>query len=142
MARIEESVEVNEPLAAVYEQWTRYEEFPEFMRGVVRVERTGPGATRWVVDAVGVHRQFEARTTETVPEERVAWESVSGDVRQAGVVTFHRVDESTTRLMVQLELEPPGLLERLVEALGFVDRRVIDDLRDFKEHVESGRRAA
>ncbi|RKT09891.1 polyketide cyclase/dehydrase/lipid transport protein [Streptomyces sp. 1114.5] len=142
MARIEESVEVHAPLPAVYEQWTRYEEFPEFMRGVVSVERTGPGATHWVIDAVGVRREFEARTVEAVPRERVAWESVAGDVRQAGVVTFHRIDEGTTRLMVQLELEPPGLLERLVEALGFVDRRVIDDLRDFKDHVESERRAA
>ncbi|MEU6238840.1 SRPBCC family protein [Kitasatospora sp. NPDC047058] len=142
MARIEESVEVNAPLPVVYEQWTRYEEFPEFMRGVVRVERTAPGATRWVVDAVGVHREFEARTTEVIPAERLAWESVAGDVRQAGVVTFHRIDEDTTRLMLQLEIEPPGLLERLADALGFVDRRVIDDLKDFKEHVEAGRRSA
>ncbi|WP_354638076.1 SRPBCC family protein [Kitasatospora camelliae] len=142
MTRIEESVEVSAPLPAVYEQWTRYEEFPDFMRGVVSVDRTGPGTSRWVVDTAGVHREFEARTTEAVPGERVAWASVAGEVRQAGVVTFHRIDEATTRVMLQLEIQPPGLLDRLVEALGFIDRRVIDDLRDFKEHVEAGSRAA
>ncbi|GAB2735284.1 hypothetical protein [Kitasatospora kifunensis] len=53
------------------------------------------------------------------------------------MVTFHRIDKSTTRLMLQLDIEPHGLRERLADALGFVERRVIDDLRDFKKHVEA-----
>ncbi|MFG2818532.1 SRPBCC family protein [Kitasatospora sp. NPDC048365] len=114
MGRIEESVEVAAPLDEVYGHWVRCEDFPQFMRG--------DGS--------------ENVTTEVVEGERVAWEGATGPVRHSGVVTFHQVDAGTTRLMLQLEIEPHGLWEHLAEALGFVDRRVIDDLYDFKHHVE------
>ncbi|MEU9046862.1 MULTISPECIES: SRPBCC family protein [unclassified Kitasatospora] len=136
MGRIEESVEVSAPLDTVYEQWVRCEEFPRFMRGVVSVDRDGPGSSAWVVRTAGGRREFEAVTTEVVEGERVAWDGGDGPVRHSGVVTFHHVDDRTTRVMLQLELEPHGLWEHLAEALGFVDRRVIDDLGDFKRHVE------
>ncbi|MEV0531575.1 SRPBCC family protein [Kitasatospora sp. NPDC050463] len=136
MTLIEESVQVDVPLAVAYEQWRKVEDFPLFMRGVVSIERAGE-LTHWVVGVAGAYREFDARTTEVVPDERVAWAAVAGEVRQAGVVTFHRVGEDTTRIMLQLDVEPQGLLERIGEALGFVDRQVIDDLHDFKEFVEA-----
>ncbi|WP_327064817.1 SRPBCC family protein [Kitasatospora sp. NBC_01250] len=136
MTRIEESVEVNAPLPEVYAQWNRFEEFPRFMRGVVSAHRAGPGASTWVVDTAGGRREFEAHTTEVETDRRVAWSSEAGSSRETGVVTFHRIDQSTTRLMLQLDIEAHGVRERVAEALGFVDRRVIDDLHDFKKHVE------
>ncbi|SOB85963.1 SRPBCC family protein [Streptomyces sp. 1331.2] len=136
MGRIEESVEIAAPRDEVYERWVRCEEFPQFMRGVVSVDVSGPGNSSWVVVTAGGRREFEAVTTEVVEGERVAWDGGTGPVRHSGVVTFHRVDDRTTRVMLQLEIEPHGLWEHLVEALGFVDRRVIDDLNDFKHHVE------
>ncbi|MFI6843113.1 SRPBCC family protein [Kitasatospora sp. NBC_00085] len=136
MTRIEESVEVEIPPAAAYEQWTRLEEFPAFMRGIVSIERRGPGLSHWVVDVAGVRREFDACTTEAVPDERLAWATLAGGVRQSGVVTFHRVGEHTTRVMLQLDVEPDGLVERIGHALGFADRQVIDDLGDFKTFVE------
>ncbi|MFJ8624875.1 SRPBCC family protein [Kitasatospora sp. NPDC093550] len=136
MGRIEESVEVSAPLDTVYEQWVRCEEFPRFMRGVVSVDVDGPGGSTWVVRTAAGRREFEAVTTEVVPGERVAWDGGDGPVRHSGVVTFHQVDDRRTRLMLQLEIEPHGVWEHVAEALGFVDRRVIDDLADFKRHVE------
>lgn len=135
MHRIEESVEVAAPLGTVYGSWVRCEEFPRFMRGVVSVDRSERG-TSWVVRTAAGPREFEAVTTELVERERVAWDSGPGPARHRGVVTFHPVDEGTTRVMLQLEVEPHGLWEHLTEALGFVDRRVIDDLEDFRRHVE------
>ncbi|MGW3230145.1 SRPBCC family protein [Kitasatospora sp. NPDC001095] len=135
MHRIEESVEVAAPLGTVYGSWVRCEEFPRFMRGVVSVDRSDGGSS-WVVRTAAGPREFEAVTTELVERERVAWTSGPGPVRHRGVVTFHPVDERTTRVMLQLEIEPHGLWEHLAEALGFVDRRVIDDLEDFRQHVE------
>ncbi|MER6401000.1 MULTISPECIES: SRPBCC family protein [unclassified Kitasatospora] len=137
MTQIEESVLVDVPLAVAYEQWRKVEDFPRFMRGVVSIERRGGELTHWVVGVAGAHREFDAATTEVVPDERVAWAAVAGEVRQSGVVTFHRLGEDCTRIMLQLEVEPQGLLERIGEALGFVDRQVIDDLHDFKEFVEA-----
>ncbi|MFJ9950863.1 SRPBCC family protein [Kitasatospora sp. NPDC091207] len=137
MTQIEESVLVDVPLAVAYEQWRKVEEFPLFMRGVVSIERRGRELTHWVVGVAGAHREFDARTTEVVPDERVAWAAVAGEVRQAGVVTFHRLGAERTRIMLQLDVEPQGLLERVGEALGFLDRQVIDDLHDFKDFVES-----
>ncbi|MEU9077694.1 SRPBCC family protein [Kitasatospora sp. NPDC048538] len=136
MGRIEESVEVAAPLDEVYGQWVRCEDFPQFMRGVVSVDVSGPGSSSWVVETAGGRREFEAVTTEVVEGERVAWDGGAGEVRHSGVVTFHHVDDRTTRVMLQLEIEPHGIWEHLAEALGFVDRRVIDDLNDFKHHVE------
>ncbi|MFJ4184577.1 SRPBCC family protein [Kitasatospora sp. NPDC089509] len=137
MGRIEESVEVAAPVDDVYRQWVHCEDFPHFMRGVVAVDVSGgaDGST-WVVETAGGRREFEAVTTEVVAGQRVAWDGGNGPVRHSGVVTFHRVDDRTTRVMLQLEVEPHGLWAHLAEALGFVDRRVIDDLRDFKRHVE------
>ncbi|WP_395297813.1 SRPBCC family protein [Kitasatospora hibisci] len=136
MGRIEESVEVAAPLGEVYQQWVRCEDFPRFMRGVVSVDVSGPEGSSWVIETAGGRRRFEAVTTEVVEGERVAWDGGGGPVRHSGVVTFHSVDDRTTRVMLQLETEPQGFWEHLAEALGFVDRRVIDDLNDFKRHVE------
>ncbi|MFH8381387.1 SRPBCC family protein [Kitasatospora sp. NPDC018058] len=137
MGRIEESVEVSAPLDEVYGHWVRCEDFPRFMRGVVSVDVSGPGSSSWVVETAGGRREFKAVTTEVVEGERVAWDGGgTAPVRHSGVVTFHHVDDRTTRVMLQLEIEPHALWAHLAEALGFVDRRVIDDLNDFKRHVE------
>ncbi|WP_030239486.1 SRPBCC family protein [Streptomyces sp. NRRL S-350] len=136
MGRIEESIEVQAPVETVYESWVRCEEFPQYMRGVVSVDVDGSGNSAWVVQVAGARREFEAVTTEVVAGERVAWDGGDGPVRHSGVVTFHHVDDRTTRVMLQLDIETHGIWEHLAEALGFVDRRVIDDLNDFKHHVE------
>ncbi|MBD0693716.1 SRPBCC family protein [Streptomyces sp. CBMA123] len=140
MGRIEESVEIAAPLGEVYRRWVHCEDFPQFMRGVVSVDVSGDGNSSWVVETAGGRREFRAVTTEVVEGERVAWDGGADPVRHSGVVTFHHVDDRTTRVMLQLEVEPHGLWAHLAEALGFVDRRVIDDLNDFKDHVERSER--
>jgi uncharacterized membrane protein len=77
-----------------------------------------------------------AKISEQTPDQRIAWHSISGD-KNAGVVTFHRLDDNKSRVTLQLEYEPEGMLESLGAALGFVDRNIGDDLESFKEMIES-----
>ena len=137
MASVQESVDVDVPIRVAYDQWTQFESFPKFMDGVERVEQTGPTSTHWVTRIAGVQREFDAEITEQHPEERVAWRSTSGEAKHAGVVTFHRLDESKTRVMIQIDWEPQGIVEKAGAALGFDDRQVKADAKRFKEFIES-----
>ncbi|MER5377542.1 SRPBCC family protein [Streptomyces sp. NPDC002553] len=136
MTKVEESIEVSVPVHTAYNQWTQFETFPEFMSGVERIEQRTDTLTHWVTDVNGVHREFDAEITEQIPDERVAWTTVAGDSRQAGVVTFHRLDDEHTKVMLQLDFEPEGLAETIGDKLGFVKRQTKGDLSRFKEYIE------
>ena len=136
MSTVEQSIDVEVPVTAVYNQWTQFESFPEFMEGVERIDQTGDTMTHWVTSIGGQKREFDAEITEQHPDERVAWKSVDG-ATNAGVVTFHRLDAAKTRVMVQMDFEPEGLVEQAGDKLGFVERRVKGDLERFKKFIES-----
>ena len=123
MSSIEQSIEVAVPVSTAYNQWTQFESFPEFMEGVDRIEQVDDTRTRWVTSIGGVTREFDAEITEQNPDERVAWRSTSG-AENAGVVTFHRIDDETTRVTLQIDADPEGLVENVGTALGFLDRRI------------------
>ncbi|MFH8369749.1 SRPBCC family protein [Streptomyces sp. NPDC018031] len=137
MSQVEESIEVAVPVGTAYDQWTQFESFPEFMDGVERVEQRTDALTHWVTSIGGVKREFEARITEQIPDERVAWTTVEGEARQAGVVTFHRLDDTRTKVMLQMDFAPEGLAETVGDKLGFVKRKVTGDLERFKRFIES-----
>jgi uncharacterized membrane protein len=141
MSTTEESVEVEAPLDAVYAQWTRFTEFPRFMSGVQRIDRLSDTLTHWVTSVDGVHREFDAEITEQVPGDRIAWRSVSG-AEQRGVVTFHRVGSTRTKVMLQLDHEPHGVVDTVGDLLGFVSHQVLHDLAGFKRHIEEQEREA
>ena len=136
MASIEESVEVAVPIATAYNQWTQFEEFPQFMEGIEEVRQLGDAQLHWRADIAGVTREWDAQITEQSPEERIAWTSTSGS-KNAGVVTFHRIDDNKTKVMLQLDFDPEGFVETAGDALGFVNRRTKGDLDRFKAFIES-----
>ncbi|KOT37228.1 cyclase [Streptomyces caelestis] len=136
MSQVEESIEVDVPVRTAYNQWTQFESFPEFMGGVERVEQRDGTLTHWVTRVGGVEREFDAEITEQIPDERVAWTTVGGEARQAGVVTFHRVRDTTTKVMLQMDFDPQGVAENAGDKLGFVKRQVGGDLKRFKEFIE------
>jgi uncharacterized membrane protein len=137
MSKIEESIEVTVPVTTVYNQWTQFEEFPQFMGGVERVEQRTATLTHWVTKVDGVRREFDAEVTEQLPDERVAWTTVAGEVHQAGVVTFHRLDDAHTKVMLQLDHDPNGVTDTIGDKLGFVRRQAKADLERFKAFIES-----
>jgi uncharacterized membrane protein len=136
MSNTTESVDVDKPIRTVYNQWTQFEEFPQFMEGVTEIRQTSDTMTHWKTKIGGVEREFDAKITEQLPDERVAWTSTSGS-DQSGVVTFHRLDDAQTRVTVQMDFEPDGVVENVGDKLGVLDRRVKGDLKRFKEFIES-----
>ncbi|XRQ14944.1 SRPBCC family protein [Actinomadura welshii] len=136
MSTVTESVNVTVPIRAAYDRWTRFETFPEFMDGVEEVRRVDETTLRWRTRIAGVTREFDARITEQRPDERVAWKSLEGPTH-AGVVTFHRLDETTTRVTVRIEIDPEGFAERAGDRFGALGHRVKGDLRRFKTFIEA-----
>jgi len=136
MSTVEESIDVEVPVSTAYNQWTQFEEFPRFMEGVEEIRQLDDTHTHWKTKIAGVEREFDAEITEQHPDERVAWRATDG-AQHAGVVTFHRIDDRVTRVMLQLDTEPEGIVEQAGDKLGVVKRRVKSDLGRFKEMMES-----
>ena len=136
MPTIEESIDVQVPVRTAYNQWTQFEEFPKFMEGVEQVQQKGDTDLHWRASIAGQTEEWDAKITEQTPDQRVAWKSTSGK-QNAGVVTFHRLEDSKTRVTVQMDWESEGIAEKAGGALGFDSRRVQGDLDRFKEMIES-----
>ncbi|CAN5896000.1 SRPBCC family protein [soil metagenome] len=136
MSAVEESIEVKVPVRTAYNQWTQFESFPLFMEGVEQVEQLSNDTLKWVAEIGGKKREWTAEITEQHPDHRVAWTSREG-ARNAGAVTFHKLGENESKVMLQLEYEPDGAVETAGDAVGLVKSRVKGDLERFKEFIES-----
>jgi uncharacterized membrane protein len=136
MASVTESIEVDVPVRTAYNQWTQFEEFPQFMDGVDEVRQLDDKHLRWVASIGGQRHEWDAEIVEQHPDERIAWRSLDGKTN-AGVVTFHRLSDNQSRVMVQMDWEPEGIAETLGAAVGSDDRQVRADLERFKELIES-----
>jgi uncharacterized membrane protein len=136
MSQKQHSIEVDVPVRTAYDQWTQFEDFPRFMEGIERVVQLDDTTLEWTADIDGQKRTWRAKVTEQEPDQRIAWTSIEG-ARNAGVVTFHRLGENRTEVMLQLDVEPQGAMETAGDKLGFVDRQIQGDLERFKKFIES-----
>jgi uncharacterized membrane protein len=134
------SVDVAAPVRVAYDQWTQFEEFPRFMNGVDAVTQHGDDQLHWVVKIGGVTREFDTTITEQTPDQRIAWTTTDGP-RHAGVVTFHHIDDATTRVTLQMDFEPDGFFENVADKLGFVSSRLKSDMDNFKSFIEDRERS-
>lgn len=133
---VEESIEVNVPLSTAYNQWTQFEEFPRFMDSVHEVRQLDDTHLHWRADVAGKEKEWDAEITEQTPDKRIAWRSTSG-VPNGGVVTFHKLDDTTTKVMLQMQYTPEGAVERIGDALGAVRMEARRNLERFKEMIEA-----
>ncbi|MEV0565070.1 SRPBCC family protein [Dactylosporangium sp. NPDC050588] len=136
MSGVTETIDVHVPVRTAYNQWTQFESFPQFMSGVESIRQVDDRRTHWVTKVGGVRREFDAEITEQHPDERIAWRSVGGDTKHAGVVTFHRLGDRDTRVTVQLDWQPEGVVEKAGAAVGVDDLQVKTDAKRFKKYVE------
>lgn len=140
MAQVQTSRDVSVPVRVAYDQWTQFEDFPRFMEGVEEVRQLDDTHLHWVANIGGVRREWDAAITEQIPDQRIAWRSTDG-ADNAGAVTFHRLGEGETRVMLQLDFQPDGVVERAADLLGVVERRAAGDLERFAEFVSERGRA-
>jgi uncharacterized membrane protein len=136
MGTITESIDVGVDVTTAYDQWTQFESFPQFMEGVDEVRQIDDTHLHWVTSVGPVTREFDATVTEQHPDERVAWKADSGP-EHAGVVTFHRLDDQTSKVTVQMDIDPEGFVENVADKAGILDQRVKGDLKRFKDFIES-----
>ena len=136
MSRIMEAIDVHVPVRTAYDQWTQFETFPNFMEGVKSVCQLDDTTLEWVADVAGREKRWKATITEQEPDQRIAWTSTQG-AHNAGVVTFHRIDDGTSRVTLQLDVDPEGPVENVGDALGLVTRQVKGDMERFKDFIEA-----
>ncbi|WP_442800108.1 SRPBCC family protein [Nocardia sp. NBC_01730] len=129
------TVDVEVPVRTAYNQWTQFESFPQFMEGVEAVRQLDDRHMHWRIRVGPSTREFDATITEQHPDERVAWKSVSGP-RHAGVITFHRLDDTHTRVTAQMDVDPEGFVETAADKLDILTDRVQKDMQRFKEFLE------
>ena len=136
MSVIEKSIEINVPVRTAYNQWTQFEEFPRFMEGVKHVKQLDDKHLHWKAEIAGKEKEWDAEITEQIPDERIAWKSRQG-ANNAGVVTFHRLSDSKSKVMLQMEYDPEGFVQKVGDTAGAVSQRVLGDLERFKQYIES-----
>ena len=137
MAVMEREIEVNVPVSTAYNQWTQFEDFPKFMEGIEAVDQIDDTTIRWRASVAGRDKEWIARITEQIPDERIAWQSEAG-ANNAGIVTFRRLeDPASCQVALQMEYDPEDFVESAGDALGFVKRRIDADLERFKEFIEN-----
>lgn len=136
MASIQKTIEVNVPVTMAYNQWTQFEDFPEFMDGIEEVKQLDDKSLHWKANIGGKNEEWKAEIDEQIPDKRIAWHSISG-ARNDGIVTFEPLGPTKTQVMLLLEYDPEGIVETVGDKLGFVTRRVEGDLERFKKFIES-----
>jgi uncharacterized membrane protein len=132
---VQEHVDVGVDLETAYDQWTQFEEFPRFMHRVEKVEQRDDVTLMWHENIWGVRRQWEAEIIEQIPCERIEWRSTGGP-KVTGVVTFHRLSDTLTRVQVNLDFQPQGLFEKTASGFRMSRRALKSDLMRFKAYIE------
>ncbi len=130
------SVDVNVPVRVAYDQWTQFEEFPQFMEGVLEVKQTSEKTLHWKAQVATQVKEWDAEIIHQVPDQKIEWKNTTG-AHNAGVVDFLPNDDGTTKVTTIIAYEPEGVVESVGDALGFMGRRVQGDLDRFKAFIEA-----
>ena len=135
MVRIEKSIDVYSPLRSVYRQWTRFEEFPDFMAGMIDVEQLDDTHVRCYAEVGGEEQELEAEIVDHVPNEYIAWRSNLAGYPAAGVVQFESLGPDVTRVQLVVAYEPAS--EEPGEEAQALDTCVQDTIEGFKMLIEA-----
>ncbi len=133
---VQQSIDVAVPIETAYNQWTQYEEWPQFMHRVTRVSQENPTTISFTTKIWGKTKEFKARVVTARPDEKIKWEVTQG-MNHTGWITFHEIAPQLTRLELSLDLEPGGMLEKAARGMRHVKRAARGDLHRFKAYIEA-----
>jgi uncharacterized membrane protein len=132
---VSESIEINVPVKTAYNQWTQFEDFPQFMKSVKEIRQLDDKHLHWRANVAGEEKEWDVEITEQIPDKRIAWRSITG-VKNGGVATFHKISDNCCRVMVQMDYEPENAIESVGDAMGAVRMELRGNLQNFKELLE------
>jgi uncharacterized membrane protein len=133
---VQQSIDVAVPIQTAYNQWTQFEEWPQFMHRVKRVNQEDPTEVSFTTKIWGKSKEFKAKVVTARPDEKIKWEVTEG-INHTGWITFHELAPQLTRLELSLDLEPGGLLEKAARGMRHVKRAARGDLHRFKAYIEA-----
>jgi uncharacterized membrane protein len=135
VTNIEESVDIGVPVQVAYNQWTRFTDFPGFMKKVENVDQESEEKLRWKAQIWWSHRTWESTILQQVPDEKIVWRSKGSKGYADGAVTFHELAPNLTRVLLALEYHPQGLFEHTGNLWRAQARRVRLEMKHFRRHV-------
>ncbi len=136
MTHAQHAETINGPIAAVYQQWLDVESFPKFVPALRAVTATSDFYSHWTLSIGRITREFAAEITEQLPEERVSWRSLTGDVTFDGSTTFEEITDETTKVTVTVNWTPQTPAEHAAATFKADDRAIRTALRGFKQYAE------
>jgi uncharacterized membrane protein len=132
---VQQAVDVAVPIETAYNQWTQFEEWPNFMHRVVRVTQDDECTVKFATKIWGKTKEFEAKIETQRPDERIKWEVAQG-ITHTGVVTFHELAPRLTRIELNMDVAPGSLIEKAARGMRHVKRAARADLHRFKAFIE------
>jgi len=135
MAHVSEEIRVDCPVSEVYNQWTQFEEFPQFMSGIEQVQQRDDTHLHWKASVAGQTAEWDAEITEQVPDQVIAWRATEG-AQNTGRVEFE-AEDGATRVRLDMDVEPQGIAQQAGDAMGMLESQVRQDLHRFKQLIES-----
>lgn len=132
---VQQSVDIGLPIETVYNQWTQFEDWPNFMHRVVRVTQDEDNKVTFEAKIWTRKREFTAEIETQRPDERIKWKVTQG-MTHAGVVTFHELGPNLTRVLLSIDVQPGGLIEKMARGMRHVKRAARGDLHRFKAFLE------
>lgn len=130
-----EYVDVGVPLRTAYDQWTQFQDFSTFAKGVKSANRADDTTSDWQLKVFWSNRSWKAHTTEQIPDDRIAWTSEGAKGTTKGVISFHELADSLTRVLLVIEYYPKGLFEKTGNIWRAQGRRARLDLKNYVRFV-------
>ena len=132
---IQQSIDIALPVTQVFNHWTEYEDWPEFMHRIESAEQVDDTTVSFQAKIWGISKRFEAEIVEQRPDERIEW-NVTDGYAHTGVVTFHQLSENLTRIDLSLDIQPANIIDKASRGMRFAKRAVRGDLHRFKAYAE------
>lgn len=137
--QVNKSIIVKGDVENIYAVWANFENFPNFMKPIKSVKKTGDRTSHWVVEGPFEQKiEWDAETTTLEQNKRIAWNSIGGDVKTTGQVTFMQLPDKQTQVNVTLQYVPNENLSKVIaeQLFGNLESQLLENLRSFKKYAE------